>query len=409
MIKKIQIWHAILILYFIVLLLRFDELVSTIELIFVVFQSLLSNPGNISNIFSTNVVDQLFSFALFLSGIFFVISFRKKLDWLRKKCSVTLLASIILSFIFLFAPILAPYSDNLQFNLPTAKRLAPLCSRYLVKIIDEQSSESSKSQSQKVEKSLFRENVTPNYYLSETPISNQSSIGGVSTRVIFLLGTDEYGRDILSRIIYATRYSLLIGIIAISITGLIGITLGFISGYFGKYVDILLNRIAEMFLAVPFIFLVILCVAFLGDSLLTVIIVLGVAGWMSLFKIVRSEVLKLKTRDHIVTSQMVGMTLSNQLIKEYLPLLLPAVLTNLTFQFAYIIIAESSLSFLGITGNYSHSSLGGMIQQGFLNINEAWWIILFPTIIITLIFYTVYNYANKLRNIGANQIGFTTD
>ncbi len=409
MIKKIQIWHAVLILYFIVLLLRFNELVSTIELIFVIFQLLISHLDNIANIFSTNVVDQLSSFAIFLGGIIFVISFRKKIDWLRKKCSLTLFTSNILMFIFLFAPILAPYSDNLQFNLPTAKRLAPLSGRYLVKIIDERSTESSKSQYQKVEETLFRENVTPDYYLLETPISNQSSIGSVSTSVIFLLGTDEYGRDILSRIIYATRYSLLIGVIAIFITGFIGITLGFISGYFGKYVDILLNRIAEMFLAVPFIFLVILCVAFLGDSLLTVIIVLGVAGWMSLFKIVRSEVLKLKTRDHIVTSQMIGMTLSNQLVKEFLPLLLPSVLTNLIFQFAYIIIAESSLSFLGITGNYSHSSLGGMIQQGFLNLNEAWWIILFPTLIITLIFYTVYNYANKLRNIGTNQISFTTN
>jgi len=407
MIKKIQIWHAVLILYFIVLLLRFDELISTIELVYKIFQLSVSQPENISSLFSANVIDQLTSFAIFLMGIIFVIGFRNRIAWLRKKSSITLFATIILTFIFLYAPILAPYSDNLQFNLPTAKRLTPLSGRYLVKMIDEYSTRSSKSQYQKAEETLFRENVTPDYYLSEILINNQSSIGSESTKVIFLLGTDEYGRDILSRIIYATRYSLLIGIIAIFITGLIGITLGFISGYFGKYADILLNRIAEMFLAIPFIFLVILCVAFLGDSLSTVIIVLGVAGWMSLFKIVRSEVLKLKTRDHIVTSRMIGMTLLNQLAKEFLPLLLPAVLTNLTFQFAYIIIAESSLSFLGITGNYSHSSLGGMIQQGFLNLNEAWWIILFPTLIITLIFYTVYNYANKLRNMGTKQISYT--
>lgn len=398
-----------LILYFIVLLLRFDELISTVKLVFMIFPLFVSQPENISSLFSSNVIDQLTSFAIFLMGIIFVIGFRNKIAWLRKKCSAALFANILLLFIFLFAPVLAPYSDNLQFNLPTAKRLAPLSSRYLVKTIDEHSSEHKKTQYQKVEETLFRENVTPDYYLSEISINNQNHIKSVSTRAIFLLGTDEYGRDILSRIIYATRYSLLIGIIAIFITGFIGITLGFISGYFGKYVDILLNRIAEMFLAVPFIFLVILCVAFLGDSLSTVIIVLGVAGWMSLFKIVRSEVLKLKTRDHIVTSRMIGMTLLNQLAKEFLPLLLPAVLTNLTFQFAYIIIAESSLSFLGITGNYSHSSLGGMIQQGFLNLNEAWWIILFPTLIITLIFYTVYNYANKLRNMGNKQISFTTN
>jgi peptide/nickel transport system permease protein len=308
---------------------------------------------------------------------------------------------IFLSLLFLFAPLLAPYDDNLQFNLPQAKRLAPLSTRHLVEKYNHLYENKKLGLFREYENMLFRNYVSSDYYITDKPIKSISR--EIKTKEItFVLGTDEYGRDILSRIIYATRYSLMISLLAILISGILGVLLGFVSGYYGGFTDLILNRIVEMFLAIPFVFLVILSVAFLGDSLGTVILVLGLAGWMSLFKVVRGEVLKLKTKDHIITAKMIGMSLPSLLTKEYFPLLFPSVSVNLIFQFAFILVAESSLSFLGVTGNYSHPSLGGMMQQGFEGLYNAWWISIFPTLVITWIFFIVQNVVRKMSGAKSN-------
>ncbi len=383
-------------------MIRLNEILVTVKMLFVFFSLLTSNFNSALGLIKEKIADQFVSLVILPILLFLILILRRKIFWLGKKCSWNALMIILLLLLFLFAPLLAPYDDNLQFNLPQAKRLTPFSTQHLIEKVNSGYGNNKLNTFHEYEGLLFRETVSSDYYLDDKMIENEIPGENKSAQITFVLGTDEYGRDVLSRIIYATRYSLMISFFAIVISGVLGIVLGFLSGYYGGYTDVILNRIVEMFLAIPFIFLVILSVAFLGDSLATVIIILGLAGWMSLFKVVRSEVLKLKTRDHIVTAKMIGMSLSNLLTKEYLPLLLPSIIVNIIFQFAYILVAESSLSFLGITGNYSHPSLGGMIQQGFSSLSNAWWIALFPTIVITWIFLVVHNAVRKTNSTETN-------
>lgn len=401
MTKKIQIWHAIICCLLFILIVRFEEALITFKMLFVFIGLLISDYNTSLSLLNEGIVDQYSTVILLLVVLILTIFFKKKYLWLNRKCLWIDLMLIILSLLFLVAPLLAPYDDSLQFNLPQAKRLTPLSTRYLVEKYNHLSENNKLGAFREYESMLFRDYVSSDYYITDKPIKSISN-EVKSKKITFVLGTDEYGRDILSRIIYATRYSLMISLVAILISGILGLLLGFVSGYYGRFTDVVLNRFVEMFLAIPFIFLVILSVAFLGDSLTTVILVLGLAGWMSLFKVVRSEVLKLKTRDHIVTAKMIGMSLPTLLIKEYFPLLFPSVSVNLIFQFAFILVAESSLSFLGITGNYSHPSLGGMMQQGFTSLYNAWWISIFPTLVITWIFFIVQNAVRKMSGAKSN-------
>lgn len=401
MTKKIHIWHAIVCCLLLLVIVRFDEALITIKMLFVYMGLLFSEYSLSIGLINGRIVDQFTSVILILALLFLTIYLKKKYLWLNRKCSQSELMLIFLFLLFLFAPLLAPYDDNLQFNLPQAKRLAPLSKRHLVVKHNYLYENKKLGLFREYENMLFRDYVSSDYYITDKPIKSISR--EIKTKEItFVLGTDEYGRDILSRIIYATRYSLMISLLAILISGILGVLLGFVSGYYGRLTDLVLNRIVEMFLSIPFVFLVILSVAFLGDSLATVILVLGLAGWMSLFKVVRGEVLKLKTKDHIITAKMIGMSLPSLLTKEYFPLLFPSVSVNLVFQFAFILVAESSLSFLGITGNYSHPSLGGMMQQGFASLYNAWWISLFPTLVITWIFFIVQNVVRKMSGAKSN-------
>lgn len=396
MIKNFKILHFLICALALILLLRFNEFVISFHLISELIKLITIDPHKVS-ILSMQIFDQVLSFCLFSISPLFLVYVNRRANWLKRKCDVKSVGIILIITVFLYAPLLAPFSYNLQFNLPISKNLAPLSQRYLVETIEPTSKKDLSYSLLRIEEELFREFVSSDYFLSDKENRSYTNTKLQASKILFIFGTDEFGRDIFSRMIFAIRYSLFISMAAICISAILGIVLGFISGYYGNYLDIILNRVAEIFFAIPFIFLVILFVAFWGESLINIIIILGTAGWMSLFKVIRGEVLKLKAKDHIITSRMIGMTIFDQLNKEYIPLLLPIIIVNLTFQFAYIIVAESSLSFLGVTGNYSFPSLGGIIQQGYSNVHDAWWILLIPFLFIAFIFYIIYEVADSLR------------
>jgi peptide/nickel transport system permease protein len=199
-----------------------------------------------------------------------------------------------------------------------------------------------------------------------------------------VLGTDSHGRDILSRIIFGARISMLVGISSVLIAGSIGLVLGLISGYYLGIVDDLIGWLTNVQLSFPFILLAIVVVAVLGPGLRNLIIVLGVSSWVVYGRVVRGEVLVLREREFIESARVAGARDSRIFVRHILPNLLTPVIVIATFEVARIIIAEAALSFLGFGGGGNSVSWGTMIADGRQDLATSWWVATMPGIAIML-------------------------
>ncbi|OZM83284.1 ABC transporter permease [Pseudonocardia sp. MH-G8] len=193
-----------------------------------------------------------------------------------------------------------------------------------------------------------------------------------------LLGTDQLGRDVLSRMIHGARVSLLVGVSAALLAGVIGALVGLVSGYVGGWPDRLLMRLADLQLAFPSILLALAIVGFLGSGLWYVIIVLGFTGWVSYARVVRSEVLSLRSRDFVTEARAIGVPDLVIMRRHLLPNVLAPLATIGTLHVAAAIVAEASLSYLGLGVPKSVVTWGGMLSDGQLYLGTSWWIAVFP-------------------------------
>lgn len=194
----------------------------------------------------------------------------------------------------------------------------------------------------------------------------------------FLLGTDEVGRCVLSRIIYGARSSLLVGIGAVLMSATIGIIIGSIAGYYGGAVDNVLMRITEVIMMIPSLFFAILLVSVLKmKGLEAVILVIGLLGWPSMARIVRSEVLSVKERAYIEASRSMGEKDINILFKEVLPNIITSITVVATMRMGRAILIEASLSFLGLS-DPSIITWGRMLVKGYTILTVSWWVAVFP-------------------------------
>ena len=198
------------------------------------------------------------------------------------------------------------------------------------------------------------------------------------------LGTDANGRDMLSRIISGGRVSLLVGVTSMLVAGVLGVGLGLASGYFGGWVDAIVMRLVDLQLAFPFILLAIFASAILGRSLVVLVAILAVNGWMMYARIVRSEVLTLREREFVLAARCVGATPGWILTRHFLPNLASSVVVASTVQVAALIIAESSISFLGFGVQPPTPSWGRMLGEGRNYLTSAWWVPTFPGLAIML-------------------------
>ena len=198
----------------------------------------------------------------------------------------------------------------------------------------------------------------------------------------FLLGTDLFGRDILSRIVYGARTSLLISLVSVAFSMLFGTILGIIAGYI-KALDVIISRIVDVELAFPSIVLSIVLVAGLGGSSVSnLIIVLIVRGWVQYTRIVRSQVLSLRESLLIESTRAIGASKLRILFIHFFPNVISSSIAVATIQFPQFIIQEASLSFMGLGIPIDIPSWGGMLQQGQQVIYSAWWPVIFPTLAI---------------------------
>jgi peptide/nickel transport system permease protein len=214
----------------------------------------------------------------------------------------------------------------------------------------------------------------------------------------FPLGTDSLGRDLLSRIIYGARVSMSIGGVAVIFSGTLGVLVGLLAGYYGRWVDAVLMRLADIQLAFPFILLAIAVMSVLGASLLNIILVLGITGWVVYARVVRGAVLVVKQQDYVQAAKAMGARDGRVMFKHVLPNITASVTVLATFAFAQFILAEAALSFLGLGVRPPTPTWGGILAEGRDYMAMGWWITTFPGIAIMLTVLAVNIVGDWLRD-----------
>jgi len=214
-----------------------------------------------------------------------------------------------------------------------------------------------------------------------------------------LLGTDHLGRDILSRLIFGARISLVIGISAVALAGTLGTLLGLVAGYRGGRTDDICMRVTDTMLAMPFILLALAVIAVLGSSLRNIIFVLGITSWVSYARVVRAEVLTLRTREFVSAAQALGGRGARIIFRHLLPNVLTPVIVIATLEVARMIILESALSFLGLGVQPPTPTWGGMLADGRAYLSTAWWLATFPGLCIMLSVLGINLLGDWLRDI----------
>lgn len=418
--SRLKIIHWIVFLWLIIAILNYDLIISYLSLISSYIGLLLKDSAAAVAVLNFSFIDASISDMLFLLLLPLVYFSRKKILFVESKLSFSSGFLTLLGFVFLFAPIISNENPDFSKNLSVTKLLPPFSS---VKKIELKSGETEsksdveifRNEMNEVIKSPFNDNLVfaDSVKVSDKIIyfqKNESKEIEIEKLIFkdgkpnikerfFLLGTDEFGRDLFVRLIYGTRISITVGLGAIVLSFIIGLFLGFIAGYRGGLLDIVLNRFTEIFLAFPVIYLIVLILALFGSSLLSVIVVLGISGWMSLFKIVKSEVLSIKQKDFFLTAELIGLNKSQLLIREILPVIIAPVLVNLVFLFSNVVLAEAALSYLGLGSGNAYPSWGSMISSGQEYITKAWWLIAFPGLGLILTLYSVNSSGKMLGKV----------
>ena len=404
--NRFKIWQFLLLIWIITLLIRFELLINTYDLIFSWLILLISDLDTALSQISFDLLDSMIAGILFIVIPLLSIIYRKKLGFLYGKVFPAAIFLILLITCFLFAPLISNKNPDFYKNIGITKLLSPLSSVQVLHFKNGQNSQPSES----FEKFLFlKDKVVKKSFDESIQYIDSISIGGkiiyyqngvgkeanreslllrvkdpFITKQMFILGSDQFGRDVLTRLIYGARISLMVGFGSVIISLIIGLTFGFLAGYGGGLPDAVFSRFTDMLLSFPIIFLVVLILALFGNSLLSVIVVLGFSSWMSLFKVVKTEVLSIKEKNYFVSSKLLGLSKKQLLFNEVLPVIIVPIIVNVIFQFGNVIIAESALSYLGLGLGNNYPSWGSMIQSGQEYLSLAWWMIFSPGI--TLIF-----------------------
>ena len=213
-----------------------------------------------------------------------------------------------------------------------------------------------------------------------------------------VLGTDQIGRDLLSRMIYGGRVSLLIGVSAVLVSSTIGVLLGLGAGYFGPRVDWTIMTLVNVMLTFPFVLLALAVIAVLGPSLVNMVIVLGVADWPLYARVIRAETMTLLERDFMTAARALGMSHLRIIFRQLLPNLVSVIVVIATLQVARVIILESFLSFLGLGVQPPTPAWGNMLGDGRVYMLNSWWIAAFPGLAIFITTLTINLMGNALRD-----------
>jgi peptide/nickel transport system permease protein len=214
----------------------------------------------------------------------------------------------------------------------------------------------------------------------------------------YLLGTDHLGRDIVSRLIYGARISIVVSVSAVALSAVLGTLIGLFSGYYGGKVDNIFMRIADVQLAFPFILLAIAIIAVLGPDLQNIIITMGITGWVIYARVVRAEVLSLREKEFITSVRALGGSNGRIIFRHLFPNVVPPIIVIITLEMARMIIMEAALSFLGLGIQPPTPTWGGMLADGRVYLVTSWWLATFPGVVIMLVVLGINLLGNWLRD-----------
>jgi peptide/nickel transport system permease protein len=216
---------------------------------------------------------------------------------------------------------------------------------------------------------------------------------------VHLLGTDQLGRDVFSRLLVGLRISLLVALAVVPLSTLVGLTVGMVTGYRGGWLDIALMRLVDAQLSIPTLLLTVAVIAVLGSGLLQIVAVLVIAGWPSYARVVRAEVLSLREREFAAAARAVGASDVRILSQHVLPNVLPTVLVLATLHLPVVIVLEAALSFLGLGIQPPTPSLGQMLGYSQDLVWQAWWMPTIPGVAITLVVLAFNLLGDRMRDV----------
>lgn len=407
-------------------LLRLEKIFTGINLIFYKFGSFELNLNLTEIDFLVGIVFSLF-FILFsiayLFTYFKVVQlkvFVRLIEYFKEVNSelrIGLIFLYLLLVISLTSPVISPDDYAFHKDIQLTKLLPPMTAINYVKLRVDESIFNKKEMLEKIlfenfneerriyfnqikmegsTVQLLRKNSFEKFSLQE--IETEDEKPKIFTK-IFLLGTDEFGRDLLSRIIFGVRVSLLIGIFSVLVSFMLGSFIGYSAAVSGSFVDNFLMRIVDFFLSFPVLFFVIFLIAFVGNSIFLLILVFGFSGWMYVARLARNETIACMKKEFIQTLILAGQTKFKIIVKHVLPNTFAPILITLVFQFSNVVIAESALSFLGLGVQPPTPTLGGIIKTGYDYFSLAGWIPFSSAIALIIIVLTFNLIGEGLKKI----------
>jgi peptide/nickel transport system permease protein len=213
------------------------------------------------------------------------------------------------------------------------------------------------------------------------------------------LGTDPLGRDVLSRMLFGLRVSIVVALLAVLVSGAVGVTLGVVAGFYGGRTDAAIMRLVDVQLSMPVTLIAIAIIAAVGTSLVNLVLVLGLSQWPLYARVVRGETLALRGREFLIAARAVGASSWRLILRHVLPNTVSSIVVVATLGVASVVVLEAGLSFLGLGVQPPQPSLGGMLSEGREYLATAWWLGVFPGLAIMLLVLGINLFGDGLRDL----------